>query len=316
MKLPRVGATDAQRRAALPAAVSERHRRARTTRLGAVGVPGGAVAEFRVWPAQSDQNPAVLLANRPADDAAGVSNRNLGFTRSHHLVLAYDRRLTDNLRLKVETYYQSLFNIPVSADTADSFALTNYLDGLTTERLVNRGTGRNYGLELTLEQFLNQGFYFLLSSSLYRAEYRGSDQVWRNSRFDGRHATSFLAGKEITTDNRGLFKNGTIGLNIKLTYYGGYRETPIDVATSRQRSETALYDNLAYTLQLPDYFRTDIRLSWKNNRPRSTRTLSLDIQNVTNRQNVFGRYFDPQTGTTRTSYQTGLLPVLSYRVAF
>ena len=125
-----------------------------------------------------------------------------------------------------------------------------------------------------------------------------------------------LAGKEIATGNRGWFKNSTIGLNVKLTYYGGYRDTPINVGASRQRGETVRYDTLAYTLQLPDYFRTDVRLSWKKNRPRSTRTLSLDVQNVTNRQNVFGRYFDPQTGTTRTNYQTGLLPVLSYRVAF
>lgn len=231
-------------------------------------------------------------------------------------MLTYDRRLTDNLRLKAETYCQSLFNIPVSADTADSFALINYLDGLTTQRLVNGGAGRNYGLELTLEQFLHHGLYFLLSSSLYRSEYRGSDQVWRSSRFDGRHATSLLAGREITTGDRGLFKNGTLGLNVKLTYYGGYRDTPIDGAASQQRGETVWYDTLAYTLQLPDYFRTDIRLSRKKNRPRSTRTLSLDVQNVTNRRNAFGRYFDPQTGTTRTSYQTGLLPVVSYRVAF
>jgi hypothetical protein len=262
------------------------------------------------------QNPAVLFASQPVGDVGQSTNRNLGFTRSHHLVLAYDRRLSDNLRLKAETYYQSLFNIPVSADTADSFALINYLDGVSTQRLVNSGTGRNYGLELTLEQFLHNGVYFLLSSSLYRSEYRGSDQIWRSSRFDGRHATSFLAGKEITTGDRGQGRNGTIGLNVKLTYYGGYRETPIDLATSRERGETVRYDNLAYTIQLPAYFRTDVRLSWKKNRPHSTRTLSLDIQNVTNRQNIFGQYFDPQTGTTRTSYQTGLLPVLSYRIAF
>ena len=262
------------------------------------------------------QNPAVLFVNQPIGKVARPSNQNLGFIRSHHVVLAYDRRLTDNLRLKAETYCQSLFNIPVSADTTDSFALINYLDGLTTQRLVNSGIGHNYGQELTLEQFLHRGLYLLLSSSLYRSAYRGSDQVWRSGRFDGRHATSFLAGKEITTGGRGLFRNGTVGLNVKLSYYGGYRDTPIDAATSQHRGETVRYDHLAYTLQLPNYFRTDIRVSWKKNRPRSTRTLSLNIQNVTNRQNVFGRYFDPQTGTTRTNYQTGRLPVLSYRVAF
>lgn len=262
------------------------------------------------------QNPAVLFASQQPGDLARPSNRSLGFTRSHHVVLAYDRKLTDNLRLKTETYYQHLFNIPVSADTANSFALINYLDGLTTERLTSTGRGRNYGLELTLEQFLNRGVYFLLSSSLYRSTYRGSDQIWRSSRFDGRHATSFLAGKEITTGDRGLFRNGVVGLNLKLTYYGGYRDTPIDLVTSQQRGETVRVDQLAYTEQLPDYFRTDIRLSWKKNRPHSTRVLSLDVQNVTNRQNVFNRYFDAQTGSIRTNYQNGLLPVLSYRVIF
>lgn len=263
------------------------------------------------------QNPAVLFASRPTGDVTGPSNRRLGFTRAHHTVLAYDCRLSDNLRLKVETYYQSLFNVPVSADSTNSFSLINYVDGgATTQRLVNTGTGRNYGLELTLEQFLHNGVYFLLSSSLYRSEYRGSDHVWRSSRFDGRHATSFLAGKEITTGSQGMFKNGTIGLNIKLLYYGGYRETPIDLETSRLRGETIRYDDQAYTLQLPNYFRTDVRLSWKKNRLHTTHTLSLDIQNVTNRQNVFGQYFDAQTGVTRTGYQTGLLPILSYRVAF
>ncbi len=262
------------------------------------------------------QNPGVLFATRQAGDEVDNRNRQLGFTRAHHVVLAYDRLFTENLRLKAETYYQSLFGVPVSADKQDAFSIINSLYGLITEPLVNKGTGRNYGLELTLEQFLHKGFYFLLSSSLYRSEYQGSDRIWRSSRYDGRLATSFLAGKEMTTGDQGLFKNGVVGLNVKLTYYGGYRDTPINVAESQRLGETVYFDNLTYTEKLPDYFRTDIRLSYKRNRPRSTRTLSLDIQNVTNRQNVFGRYFDAESGTTRTSFQTGLLPVLSYRVAF
>ncbi|MBD2699333.1 TonB-dependent receptor [Spirosoma sp. BT702] len=259
------------------------------------------------------QNPAVLLSQQLSANGLRLANRNLGFTRSHHVVLAYDRKLTDYLRLKAETYYQHVVNIPVSADTSDSFALINQPFGLTNKALINTGIGRNYGLELTLEQFLHNNFYFLLSSSFYRSEYQGSDKIWRNSRYDGRFSTSFLAGKEFTT---GAGRNGILGLNVKLTYYGGYRDTPINLDASRQQGETVYYENLTYTQTLPDYFRTDIRLSYKRNRPRSTRTLSLDIQNVTNRQNIFGQYFDAQSGNVRTSYQMGLLPVLSYRMAF
>ncbi|MFD2574583.1 carboxypeptidase regulatory-like domain-containing protein [Spirosoma soli] len=250
------------------------------------------------------------------DGRSNSPNQGLGFTRSHHLVLAYDWSLSDYLRLKIETYYQSLFNISISADKKDAFALVNSYDGLTTNRLVNAGVGRNAGLELTLEQFLHNNLYFLWSTSLYDSKYQGSDGVWRNTRFNGRYASSFLAGKEISTGDRGLFGKSVIGFNVKLTYYGGYRYTPIDLDASRQKGETVLIDSESYSQQLPAYFRTDIRLSWKKNRPSSTRTLSLDVQNVTNRQNIYGQYFEPRSGQIKTSYLSGLIPVLSYRVAF
>lgn len=246
-------------------------------------------------------------------ETAALPNRDLGFTRSHHFVAAYDLRLSDHLRLKAEAYHQALFNVPVSADVRDGFALLNSFDGLTARRLVNRGRGRNQGLELTVERFLDRGLYFLLSSSLYDSRYAGSDGVWRNTRFNGRYASSFLAGKELVVGHN---RNHTLGLNVKLSHYGGYRESPIDATASRVKGETVFVEDRLFTEKLPDYFRADVRLSWKKDRPRSTRTLSLDVQNVTNRQNIAGRFFDPQSGTVKTFYLTGLIPVLSYRVAF
>ncbi|KAA9357021.1 TonB-dependent receptor [Larkinella humicola] len=258
------------------------------------------------------QNLATYFAAQPTENNA-PTNRNLGFTRSHHLVLAYDWLLNDHLRVKAESYYQSLFNIPISADKQNAFSMVNSLDGLTTDRLVNKGIGKNYGLELTLEQFLHNNVYFLLSSSLYDSRYQGSDGVWRDTRFNGKYAFSFQGGKEWVLGESG---RNVLGLNLKLTYYGGYRTTLIDMAESIRRQETVYVDSQSYTRKLPNYFRTDVRLSWKRNRPHSTRTLSLDLQNATNRQNIFGQYFEPRTGQIKTSYMTPLIPVLSYRVAF
>ena len=267
------------------------------------------------------QNPATyfVLPTNPSDNVA-ISNRNLGFTRSHHYVLAYDHRLNGRsdgppLRLKIETYYQSLFNIPVSANKPDAFAIINRFDGFTDRPLTNNGHGRNYGLELTLEQFLlraasGNSLYFLLSSSLYNSEYQGSDGVWRSTRWNGRYAQSLLVGNEWVSGS------SVFGLNLKLSYYGGYRDTPIDIAESKRLRETVYKDNQAFTEQLPAYFRPDVRVSWKKNRPHSTRTLSLDLQNAINRQNVYNHYFDPGSGTVKTNYASGLIPVLSYRVVF
>jgi hypothetical protein len=47
-----------------------------------------------------------------------------------------------------------------------------------------------------------------------------------------------------------------------------------------------------------------------------TSTLSLDIQNVSNRQNLYGTYFDPIKGGVTNRYQTGIIPVLNYKIEF
>ena len=54
----------------------------------------------------------------------------------------------------------------------------------------------------------------------------------------------------------------------------------------------------------------------KINKKRTTSTLALDIQNVTNRKNIQGTYFDLESEKMVESYQLPLIPVLSYRIEF
>lgn len=243
-------------------------------------------------------------------------NKNLGLSKSHHLVAAYDRMLSESLRIKAETYYQHLYNIPVRSDVQNSFSMVNVNDGYVTDPLNNDGTGVNYGLELTVEQFMKKNYYFLLSGSIYDSKYKGSDNVLRNTRYNGNYSLVYTAGKEITTGSG--FKNRIIGLNIKTTWRGGFRDTPVDIAASEALpGQGAVYDeDKAYSIRYPGYFRTDIRVSVKRNRPNSTQTLALDIQNVTNHKNIYGRYYNSETNSLKTYYQTPLIPVLSYKIEF
>lgn len=238
-------------------------------------------------------------------------NKNLGFNKSMHYVLAYDRVLSKYLRVKAETYYQHLYNIAVKNDINSPLSVNNHEEGYITDPLVNKGTGRNYGLELTVEQFLHNNLYFLLSSSLYDAKYKALDGVLRNSRYNGNFAFSFTAGKEFNLSN-----NRVAGINIRTLYSGGLRTTPIDAARSAAAGETKYIESLAYTNQLPNYFRTDFRFSIKKNRERFTSTLALDLQNATNRKNLGGEYYNPETGSVKKWYQVPLLPILSYKIEF
>jgi hypothetical protein len=238
-------------------------------------------------------------------------NKDLGFNKAHHFVVGYDRSINKYMRIKAETYYQRLYNIAVENDITSPASTLVVEDGYFTKPMINSGYGRNYGLELTLEQFMHNNLYFLLSTSLYNSEYQALDGIWRNTRFNGNHAMSFTAGKEFNWR-----KNRTFGINLRSIWSGGFRSTPIDFEKSKQNGQTEYVKALAYSEQLPDYFRSDLRFSLKRNRAKSTSTLALDIQNVTNHQNLGGRYYDAQSGKVKTWYQLPLLPVLSYRIEF
>ncbi|MBX2969838.1 MAG: TonB-dependent receptor [Cyclobacteriaceae bacterium] len=240
-----------------------------------------------------------------------LPNKNLGLSKSHHIVLAYDRSLNPFLRMKVESYYQHLFNIPVKPGTSETYSILNQEWLYFTDPLVNEGYGKNYGVELTVEQFTHNNLYFLLSGSVYNSVYKTQEDTWRNTRFNGNANLSFTGGKDFV-----MRKNRTLGINIRSIYSGGLRTTPIHVEESIAKGETVLYEDRAFEDQNPAYFRTDVRISLKRNKPKSTHTLALDIQNVSNRKNIFGKYFEPLNGKIITAYQTPLIPVLSYKIEF
>jgi hypothetical protein len=250
-----------------------------------------------------------------AQNAAGVAlNQNLEMTKSHHFVVSHDISLTEHTHLKTELYYQHLFNVPVSKDPTNKFSMLNEVEGYTTDPLENTGLGRNYGLELTLERFLTRNFYYLLSASLYQSKYRAANQEWYNTRFNTNFATTFTAGKEWELSEK--HKRKIIGLNTKIMYVGGMRNTPLD-ATASALQKQAVYDNThPYSLQNPNYFRIDLRVSIKRNYAKTTTTLSLDLQNATNRQNTGGQYYDEGSNSIKYWYQAGLIPILAYRIEF
>lgn len=238
-------------------------------------------------------------------------NEKLGLSKSHHFVLGYDRMLTEFLHIKLEGYYQHLYNLPISPDANSTLALVNNQGGYMTDTLVNKGKGRNMGLELTFEQFMNRGFYFLLSGSVYNSTYQAANGNWYNTRYNGNYNGCLTAGKDFTFNEK-----HTLGINIKAIYAGGLRNTPINLSESIARGEAVYYEDKAFTEKNKDYWRLDVRLSYKRNWKKATGTLAIDLQNATNRENVGGTYFDANAGKIQTWYQLPLLPVLSYRLEF
>jgi len=248
------------------------------------------------------------LANGTVD----MPNKNLDLTKSHHYVVSYSYRLTKNLLAKAEIYYQQLFNVPVSIYDSSSLSTLNILNDYVVEPMENSGKGKNYGVEISLERYLKDNFYLTLSNSFYQSKYTAKDGVERNTRFNGNYLITLIAGKDFISER----KSKIFGVNLKTIYAGGLRTTPIDFDASQQQGYTVLIEKDAYSLQNEAYFRADVGISMKWNRKNITSTLSLDIQNVTNRLNVFGQWYDNEKNKIVTSYQTGLIPILNYKIEF
>lgn len=237
-------------------------------------------------------------------------NQYIDLTKAHHFVLSYSRLVGHRLRAKAELYYQQLYNVPVTVNANKTFSTLNIRDEFVTDPLINNGKGKNYGIELTLEKYLDNYFYYTINGSFYQSKYTAADGIERNTRFNGNYLFNTVAGKEWPLAGQ----KRVLGINFKIIYSGGYRTTPIDLPASQHEGYTIYKEKEAFSLQNAAYFRPDCRVSIKWNRTRLTSTLSLDIQNMINRKNVYDQDYDLLKNTTITNYQNGIIPVLNYKV--
>jgi outer membrane receptor protein involved in Fe transport len=168
-------------------------------------------------------------------------------------------------------------------------------------------------VDITLEKFFTSQYYFQLTGSLYESRYQAADGKWRDTRYNGNFVANALGGREFKV---GREKNNLIGLNLRLLWAGGNRYTPVDLEASRAAGYGVVIEDRAWAEQGPAYFRLDLRASYRKNAPHASHIISLDIQNASNNQNIFGRFYDRSSQQIETAYQTSLVPFLNYRVEF
>ncbi|GAB3902651.1 carboxypeptidase-like regulatory domain-containing protein [Larkinella knui] len=259
------------------------------------------------------QLPQVYVSKRALPSLPDYNNESLGFTKAHHVVAGYTHQLSPDSYWKIEAYSQMLFDVPISRLAGSAFSALNLIEAYVNEPLVNAGKGRNRGIEVTYQKYLSKNYYLLAAGSLYDSKYQAADGVWRSTRFDGGFTSTLTAGKEWLRNRE--TRSRIWGVNGRISYLGGLRDRPIDPVLSQQ-TNTTVYGSDLFSVRFPNYFRTDLRIYWKKSKARYSRTLSLDLQNLTNAQNAFYSYFDAFQGKVIQKYQLGLIPVINYRWEF
>ncbi len=242
-------------------------------------------------------------------------NADLGFSRSLHFVLGHDAFLGKFLRTRVEVYYQYLFHAPVDT-SATSFSMLNQGSGFDRYfpgKMVNDGTGRNIGGELTVEKFFSHNWFVLATASVFDSRYQGSDGRTYNTDFNSRFVANLLGTKEFSWGKK---RKVTLGIGGKITYAGGKRYSPLDTLASIAIADEVVLDSARNTLQFPNYFRADVKLYYRINAAKLTHEIGIDLVNLTGQQNLLRLQYVGGTQVFAPVNQIGFLPIFYYRVNF
>jgi hypothetical protein len=254
------------------------------------------------------------------DGSITEPNTSLDLLKAHHFILGYKKRITENVVAKLEAYYQYLYDIPVENNDSSSYSTINEGIDYRYVPLVNKGTGKNLGLEFTLEHFFSNNYYYLISASLFDSKYKTMEGVWRNTQYNNNYMVNMLGGKEFK--NIGKKQNKSLSINAKVFLGGGKRYIPLLRDASGNVTVDPAKDlywdyKKAYDKKLEDYYQVTLSVSYKINRPRATHEIYLDLQNITNFQARISEYYDAsKPGKVGHLRAMTAFPNLMYRVYF
>ncbi len=255
-----------------------------------------------------------------ADGSVTEPNKDLDLLKADHYVIGCEKRYGENVRVKFEAYYQNLYNLPVENNDTSYYATINEGTDFRYVELVNKGTGKNYGLELTVERFFSKSYYFLINASVFNSKYKSLEGVERNTLYNSNYLANILVGKEFA--NLGKKNNQTLNLNAKLFFGGGQKYIPLlrdaqgNLAVDPANNKFWDYKK-AYEKSIEDIYKVTVSASYKWNNPKVTYELFLNLDNLTDAKGKLSEYFDEKSpGGVGYVTQFGLFPNLMFRLYF
>lgn len=240
-------------------------------------------------------------------------NKDLGFTKSHHASISFNHKLSDDMNVRIEPYFQYLYDVPVMADS--SYSILNRDQIYIQEALVSKGKGMNYGVDLTFEKYMTRGLYYMVTASLFNSRYAGGDGVWHNTRFNRNFIVNGLIGKEWML---GRNKQNVLSVNLKLTVQGGDRYSPVDEQASMAHpdKETQYDETRAFSKQFSPIFIANYSVSYRMNMKNTAHEFAIKGVNATGYKEYYGHEYNLQTGVIEPRRGKTSLINASYKLNF
>ena len=235
---------------------------------------------------------------------------NIKLAKAEHYVLALDFNLAENLTFKTEVYYQNLYDVPVFTENNESFI--NYTQMWEfNSPIVFTGTGKNKGIDFSIEKSIDKGLYFLLTTSIFDSKYKDYKGIERSTLFNRNFQSGLALGKEFIVRQKNI-----LGFNININYLGGNRLAPLKYEESITAKE-AVYDlDKLYQVQADNKFWLNVGLSYKVNKKNKTITWGLDFQNALLTTHDDGYRYNLRTNKIDKKDVFFILPNFYYKIEF
>jgi len=244
-------------------------------------------------------------------------NQNLKLAKSRHYILGYKGKVFTNHRLRIEAYYQELYDVPVDTGTFSTINISELAD---LRALTNNGTGRNYGIDIGFERYTDNGLYYIFNSSFWRSLYTAGDGIERSTAFDNNFNMRFIIGKEYklraSTSKKGIDKYRSFSWNSNFNILGGQTYTPLNLVTSKIEQETIYNESLAFSQKGKTLLFLDFNFSYTINKKSRKTVWAIQIKNLFNNGNALYREYDTILDKEVTVKSTSFFPNIYYRLEF
>jgi hypothetical protein len=243
-------------------------------------------------------------------------NKNLLLTKAAQITLAFMGQCFWGTTLNIESYYQHLYNVPVEKNPESFFSMinaTNVFDLYDTDSsLVSSGKGRNHGVDISISKKFQDQFYSTLITSFFASSYSTFEGKEFHTKFSRGYQAVFI-GSNSWSINDGQKK---VGLTGKFISTGSLRSSLVDKEQSRAEGAIVYAKDQYYTQQGKAYLRVDLGFYFAIYKKALTHTLSLDVQNITDRKNVLRSSYNVFTGRISEEFGLGIFPLLNYKLHF
>ncbi len=238
-------------------------------------------------------------------------NKNLKLTKAHHFVLAYDWQINNTLRLKIEPYFQYLYD--ALGTITGTYSMLNYKqEWYFKDKFANNVTGKNMGIDVTLERFLSNNYYYLITGSIFDSKYKTHDNIWRNTRYNKNYVANILGGKEFFfKDNRRV-----LGINGRFNVIGGQRYSPVNETESLQKMWVVYDESKAFEEQLPVSIYGDVSITYRVNRKKYSGIIALQVKNLFGSPTYEGFDYNYKSKSIQRTESKAIVPSISYKIEF